>query len=55
MNRAKITSELQAGRLVVADRQVVVAELGHHRRQDAFEAEAAPEVRVIDVIAHHWE
>ena len=30
--------ELEAGRLAVADRQGVVAEFGHHGRQDALEA-----------------
>src|SRR6266545_927150 len=47
--------ELQAGRRAVADRQGVIAELRHQGRQDTLEAEAAAEIRVIDMIAHHGE
>ena len=42
--------DLDAGHPPVHDDQVVVAELGDQRGQHALEAEAAAEIRVIDVV-----
>jgi hypothetical protein len=48
--------ELEAGRPAVSPIvEIVVPELWHHRGQHALEAEAAAEVRVIDMVAHGRE
>jgi hypothetical protein len=47
--------ELETGRLSVADGERIVAELRHHGREDALEAEAPTEGGMIDVIAHHGQ